>query len=63
MGHDSRSNVFNLLKDKFEIYDTVLDVGCGEEPWDLYDFELSIFKKLIGFDEDPNITHKALKFY
>lgn len=43
-------NIYELLKNDFEVTDSVLDVGCGEL-CDLVNFESTEFKKLIGIDK------------
>lgn len=49
MTNRSRVNIYELLKDEFTLFDSVLDVGCRGLN-DLVDFEFSPFKQLIGVD-------------
>jgi SAM-dependent methyltransferase len=49
MTNRSRVNIYELLKDEFTSFNSVLDVGCCGLN-DLVDFEFSPFKQLIGVD-------------
>ena len=43
-------NLYEIMRDDFKIYDSLLDLGCSGMA-DILDFEYSPFKKLIGIDK------------
>lgn len=47
---NSRPNLYKLLKEEFQVFDSIIDVGCAGLQ-DLTDFEYSPFKKLYGIDK------------
>lgn len=51
MAKTNRPNLYEVLKDDFKVYDSVIDVGCGEL-YDLINFEYTEFKTLIGIDNN-----------
>lgn len=51
MMNSRRVNIFELLETEFIVFDSVVDVGCGEL-YDLINFEFSPFKTLIGIEKE-----------
>jgi len=50
---DNHYNIYENLKDDFEVYGDILDVGCGEELKNILDFVDSPFQSLKGIDKKP----------
>lgn len=52
MKNHERINIFKQLKKYFKNFDSVFDIGCGGL-FDLFTFEDSKYKRLIGIDKEP----------
>jgi SAM-dependent methyltransferase len=50
MKNQPRKNIFELLKSDILVYETLIDIGCGELN-DLVDFENSQFENLFGIEK------------